>query len=54
SVPPPCAHKFKLLVSEMGSAVVYICEMCGSLPHWYIWECKNCKLKTCRPCAYKA
>ncbi|KAF2489992.1 hypothetical protein BU16DRAFT_441060, partial [Lophium mytilinum] len=52
--PPPCHHKFKIVVSEIGSAVVFECALCHSAPHWFIFKCEHCQIKTCRPCTYKA
>lgn len=28
--------------------------MCHSGPHWFIFECQRCELRTCRPCSSKA
>ncbi|KAH6702129.1 hypothetical protein DL95DRAFT_302746, partial [Leptodontidium sp. 2 PMI_412] len=30
-----------------------VCSLCHSGLHWYIFECKYCKLSTCRPCTNK-
>jgi len=48
-----CHHSFKIIKSET-TLLLWNCGMCGSGPHWFIFECKYCKLKTCRPCAHTA
>ncbi|RPA78752.1 hypothetical protein BJ508DRAFT_328926 [Ascobolus immersus RN42] len=63
-----CSHKFKLLNSESDD-LLWDCDMCGSGPHWFIFECRcvektqdsngvigirRCALKACRNCAYEA
>lgn len=53
AVPNYCHHSFNLLKSE-STLIQWVCSMCHSGPHWYIFECKYCKLKTCRPCTNKA
>ncbi|KAH7386462.1 hypothetical protein BKA64DRAFT_696875 [Cadophora sp. MPI-SDFR-AT-0126] len=52
AVPSYCHHSFNLLKSE-STLIQWVCSMCHSGPHWYIFECKYCKLKTCRPCTNK-
>ncbi|KAG4421478.1 hypothetical protein IFR04_005428 [Cadophora malorum] len=52
AVPNYCHHSFNLLKSE-STLIQWVCSMCHSGPHWYIFECKYCKLKTCRPCTNK-
>lgn len=46
-------HSFKIIKSDT-TLVLWNCNMCHSGPHWYIYQCQYCKLKTCRPCANKA
>jgi hypothetical protein len=53
AVPSHCNHSFNLLKSE-STLIQWVCAICHSGPHWHIFECKYCKLKTCRPCAAKA
>ncbi|OJD28640.1 uncharacterized protein BKCO1_1290002, partial [Diplodia corticola] len=48
-----CEHSFKMVKSD-NSLIHWICNMCHSGPHWFIFECQRCKLKTCRPCSQKA
>jgi hypothetical protein len=52
ALPGYCNHSFNLLKSE-STLIQWVCSMCHSGPHWYIFECKDCKLKTCRPCTNK-
>ncbi|EKD21417.1 hypothetical protein MBM_00530 [Drepanopeziza brunnea f. sp. 'multigermtubi' MB_m1] len=52
SVPNYCHHSFNLLKSE-STLIQWTCAMCHTGPHWYIFECKYCRLKTCRPCTNK-
>lgn len=52
ALPGYCNHSFNLLKSE-STLIQWVCSMCHSGPHWYIFECKYCKLKTCRPCTNK-
>ncbi|CZS92477.1 uncharacterized protein RAG0_03059 [Rhynchosporium agropyri] len=53
AIPKYCHHTLNLLKSE-STLIQWTCSQCYSGPHWYIYECKYCKLKTCRPCADKA
>ncbi|KAH8653951.1 hypothetical protein BGZ60DRAFT_419039 [Tricladium varicosporioides] len=52
-VPGHCNHSFNLLKSE-STLIQWTCSMCYSGPHWYIFECKYCRLKACRPCTNKS
>ncbi|KAI9050575.1 hypothetical protein LZ554_005736 [Drepanopeziza brunnea f. sp. 'monogermtubi'] len=52
SVPSYCHHSFNLLKSE-STLIQWTCAMCHTGLHWYIFECKYCRLKTCRPCTNK-
>ena len=47
-----CEHSFKMIKSDT-TLILWHCNICHSGPHWYIFECQHCKLKTCRPCTYK-
>lgn len=47
-----CTHSFSIIKSETN-ILVWTCAMCSSGPHWFIYECRLCKLKTCRPCSTK-
>ena len=51
----PCTqgHSFTMIKSNTN-LLVWHCSKCHSGPHWFIFECSNCKLKTCRPCSSKA
>ena len=51
AIPGPC-HSFIFLKSD-STLIQWTCGLCHSGPHWYIFECKYCKLKTCRPCSSK-
>ncbi|KAF2004787.1 hypothetical protein P154DRAFT_543232 [Amniculicola lignicola CBS 123094] len=53
AVPGSCEHSFKMIKSDT-TLLLWQCNICTSGPHWYIYECQNCKLKTCRPCTAKA
>ncbi|KAF2503246.1 hypothetical protein BU16DRAFT_448630 [Lophium mytilinum] len=53
AVPGSCEHSFTMIKSDT-TLIIWNCNMCHSGPHWYIFECKHCKLKTCRPCTTKA
>ncbi|KAF8847961.1 hypothetical protein BDZ45DRAFT_665156 [Acephala macrosclerotiorum] len=52
AVPGYCNHSFNMLKSE-STLIQWACSMCHSGPHWFIFECRYCKLKTCRPCTNK-
>ncbi len=43
-----CHHSFTMIKSDT-TLMLWTCGMCHSGPHWFIFECKYCKLKTCRP-----
>ncbi|KAH6868660.1 hypothetical protein BKA58DRAFT_198821 [Alternaria rosae] len=51
--PASCSHNFKLIKSDT-TLVVWNCQLCHTAGFNYIYECDQCKLKTCRPCAAKA
>ncbi|KAF8473166.1 hypothetical protein BDZ91DRAFT_651415 [Kalaharituber pfeilii] len=53
AIPGYCHHSFKIIKSET-TLLLWNCGMCHSGPHWFIFECKYCQLKTCRPCTYNA
>ena len=46
-----CAHNFALLKSD-STLVQWACQLCYSGPHWWIFECRYCKLHTCRTCTH--
>ena len=50
SITPLSSARVLHLISTL---IQWVCSMCHSGPHWYIFECKYCKLKTCRPCTNK-
>ncbi|KAI9753817.1 MAG: hypothetical protein M1815_005971, partial [Lichina confinis] len=45
-----CQHSFTMIKSDT-TLILWHCGMCHSGPHWFIFECTYCKLKTCRQCA---
>ncbi|CZR65284.1 related to protein glass [Phialocephala subalpina] len=47
-----CNHSFVMLKSE-STLIQWACSMCYSGPHWFIFECRYCKLRTCPPCTNK-
>ncbi|KAL2352444.1 hypothetical protein BJ546DRAFT_849341 [Cryomyces antarcticus] len=51
--PSNCMHSFQILKSNTNH-IVWHCNLCRSGPHWFIFECTLCKLKTCRPCTANA
>ncbi|KAH7128522.1 hypothetical protein B0J11DRAFT_431787 [Dendryphion nanum] len=51
--PSNCTHSFNMIKSDTN-LIVWNCNMCHSGGHAFIYECSNCKLKTCRPCTSKA
>ncbi|KAF2684122.1 hypothetical protein K458DRAFT_37825 [Lentithecium fluviatile CBS 122367] len=53
AAPASCEHNFKVIKSDTN-IVQWNCNLCHSGPHPFIYECQNCKLKTCRPCTAKA
>ncbi|EMC97339.1 hypothetical protein BAUCODRAFT_69184 [Baudoinia panamericana UAMH 10762] len=48
--PSNCHHTFKIAKSNT-TLIVWKCQVCDSGPHWYIYQCTKCGLKTCQPCA---
>lgn len=51
--PGKCEHTFKVIKSDT-TLILWNCNMCHSGPHWWIYECAKCKLKTCKTCMAKA
>ncbi|EGP83916.1 uncharacterized protein MYCGRDRAFT_48452 [Zymoseptoria tritici IPO323] len=51
--PGKCEHSFKMIKSDT-TLILWNCNMCHLGPHWFIYECAKCKLKTCRTCTAKA
>lgn len=48
-----CAHSFQVIKSD-STLVVWHCNICHSGPFYLIFECRYCKLHTCRPCTQSA
>ncbi|KAF3767448.1 hypothetical protein M406DRAFT_244428, partial [Cryphonectria parasitica EP155] len=44
-----CAHAFQVLKSD-STLVVWHCNLCHTGPLYMIFECRYCKLHTCRAC----
>ena len=42
-------HSWKEIQSPM-SLLSWHCHFCQSGPHWMIWECIHCRVKSCRHC----
>ncbi|KAH8723686.1 hypothetical protein GQ44DRAFT_619983 [Phaeosphaeriaceae sp. PMI808] len=53
AAPANCQHQFTVIKSDT-TLIQWNCHVCHSGPHSSVYECKNCKLKTCRPCASKS
>ena len=45
-------HSWKEIQSP-NSILNWRCAFCQSGPHWMIWECLHCKIKSCRRCIHK-
>ena len=48
-----CAHIFKMIKSD-STLIQWHCNLCHSGPHWWIFECRYCKIHTCRSCTQSA
>ncbi|SZF00458.1 unnamed protein product [Blumeria hordei] len=48
STPKYCNHSFHIIKSET-TLIQWACYICHSGPHWLIFQCKYCNLKTCHP-----
>ncbi|KAH8746077.1 hypothetical protein F5883DRAFT_584790 [Diaporthe sp. PMI_573] len=48
-----CAHCFQVIKSY-STLIVWHCNLCHSGPFYIIFECRYCKLHTCRPCTQGA
>ncbi|KAK4246530.1 hypothetical protein C7999DRAFT_15357 [Corynascus novoguineensis] len=44
-----CAHSFVMIKSD-NTLIEWRCHVCHSGPFWFIWECRYCRLHTCRSC----
>ncbi|EAT79171.2 hypothetical protein SNOG_13287 [Parastagonospora nodorum SN15] len=53
AAPANCTHSFKVIKSDT-TIVSWNCNICHTGPYQSVYECQNCKLKTCRPCAAKS
>lgn len=53
AIPGYCHHSFTMIKSP-NTLLLWRCGICQSGPHWFIFECKYCKLKTCRECTFHA
>jgi hypothetical protein len=51
-VPVDCRHTFKIHKSEEDFRV-WSCNFCHSGPHSFIYECSECRARSCRPCVSK-
>ncbi|KAF5523166.1 hypothetical protein CGCA056_v005243 [Colletotrichum aenigma] len=47
AVASACAHSFKMIKSD-STLIQWTCNLCHSGPHWWIFECRYCKIHTCR------
>ncbi|KAK3324300.1 hypothetical protein B0T19DRAFT_443716 [Cercophora scortea] len=43
----------RMLKSD-STLIQWTCNLCHSGPHWWIFECRYCKIHTCRPCVQSA
>ncbi|KAK4189305.1 hypothetical protein QBC35DRAFT_149848 [Podospora australis] len=48
-----CAHHFQMIKSD-NTLIEWTCHLCHSGPHWWIFECRYCKIHTCRACIHAA
>ncbi|KAK4134703.1 hypothetical protein BT67DRAFT_302160 [Trichocladium antarcticum] len=48
-----CAHSFVMIKSD-NTLIQWTCHLCHSGPHWCIFECRYCRLHTCRACIQSA
>ncbi|KAH7072111.1 hypothetical protein BKA63DRAFT_62823 [Paraphoma chrysanthemicola] len=48
-----CQHSWQVIKSDT-TLIQWNCHNCHSGPHSFVYECKNCKIKTCQPCTSKA
>ncbi|KAK4125503.1 hypothetical protein N657DRAFT_654161 [Parathielavia appendiculata] len=44
-----CAHSFVMIKSD-NTLIQWTCHVCHHGPFWFIWECRYCRLHTCRSC----
>ncbi|KAI3326160.1 hypothetical protein HD806DRAFT_438400 [Xylariaceae sp. AK1471] len=44
-----CVHSF-IVVKAIDPQQYFICQVCRSGPHWWIFECNYCTVHYCRPC----
>ncbi|KAF2127812.1 hypothetical protein P153DRAFT_294890 [Dothidotthia symphoricarpi CBS 119687] len=51
--PASCQHTFEVIKSDT-TLISWNCNLCHLGPFPFIYECKTCKLKTCRGCTAKA
>ncbi|KAF3803205.1 hypothetical protein GCG54_00013311 [Colletotrichum gloeosporioides] len=47
AVASACAHSFKMIKSD-STLIQWTCNLCHSGPHWWIFECRYCKIHTCQ------
>jgi hypothetical protein len=53
AAPANCQHSYKVVKSDT-TLIQWTCNRCLSTQHSTIYECQNCKLKTCEKCASKS
>lgn len=49
--PDQCAHTFQMIKSE-STMIQWLCASCHSGPHWWIFECRYCRIHLCRGCMH--
>lgn len=47
--PRSCDHRFRIIKSD-NTMMLWDCSRCHRGPHWFMYECVNCKYKVCEPC----
>ena len=52
TVSEQCSHNFRTIKSH-STTDLWHCSVCHSGPHWLIYDCQHCNMKTCRPCSIK-
>ncbi|KAK4660974.1 hypothetical protein QC762_123710 [Podospora pseudocomata] len=42
-----CVHVFQMIKAD-NTLIEWTCHLCHSGPHWWIYECRYCKIHTCQ------
>ncbi|KAF2652064.1 hypothetical protein K491DRAFT_605687 [Lophiostoma macrostomum CBS 122681] len=49
---PQCNHTYQRIKSD-SNLILWRCSACHSGPHWWIYQCTQCRTVRCQNCTNK-